>query len=69
MGHCDRVDKRERGLLSDEVNFIPFQHGMPCWHEPSVDALGFILIMNVIYPPESVADSTLQWGAVGEYFS
>lgn len=51
------------------MNFVLFQHGTSCWHELSIDALGFVLIMNVIYPLESVPDSSVQWGTVGEYFS
>lgn len=27
----------------------------------------FVLTMSVIYGPETVADSAIQWGAVGEY--
>lgn len=69
MGSCDCMTRGRGRLLSAEVNFIPFQHGTPCWHEPSIDGLGLIFIMNVIYPPESVADSSIQWGAIGEYFS
>lgn len=60
---------RRGRFLSEEVNFILFQPGTTSWNEHSVDVLGFILIMNVIYCLESVADSSIQWGAVGEYFS
>lgn len=61
---------RGRGrFLSEEVSFPPFQHGMSRWNELSIDALAFILMMNVMYCLESVADSSIQWGAVGEYFS
>lgn len=55
-------------LLSEEVNFLLFQHGMSRWNEFSIDAVGFILVMNVIYCLGSVADPSLHWGAVGEYF-
>lgn len=61
---------RGRGRLpSEEVNFLLFQRGMSRWNELSIDALGYILIMNVMCCVETVADSSIQWGTVGEYFS
>lgn len=60
---------RGRGrLLSEEVNFLLFQRGMSHWNEFSTDAVVCILIMNIIYCLGFVADPSIQWGAVGEYF-
>lgn len=70
MGSCDCADKRKKEETERRSGFYPvLTWGVLLEGVLSIDALGLILIMNVLYRLESVADSSIQWGAVGECFS